>query len=115
MSHCHGGRTMWIVGGPRRPDVALLTLLSSLLLLVVALTIMNLLLERLPPPPFRSVAGYFDPPDTLSFRKLSWMTVPRLWSGLTLVSVNWVGYGKVKLKCAKSHGSAGEMLIFLPH
>jgi len=61
MSHCHGGRTMWIVGGPRRPDVALLTLLSSLLLLVVALTIMNLLLERLPPPPFRSVAGYLDP------------------------------------------------------
>jgi len=31
------------------------------------------------------------------------------------VSVNWVGYGKVKLKCAKSHGSAGEVLIFLPH
>jgi len=30
------------------------------------------------------------------------------------VSVNWVGYGKVKLKCAKSHGSAGEVLIFLP-
>jgi len=48
------------------------------------------------PSRFRSVAGYFDPPDTLSFRKLSWMTVPRLWSGLTLGLV-LIGLDTVKL------------------
>jgi len=67
-------------------------------------------------PPFRSVAGYFDPPGHSLFPKTVMDdSTPVVVRVNFRVSVNWVGYGKVKLKCAKSHGSAGEVLIFLPH